>query len=454
MTGIPFMDDGSAMIQFGFLPGYSGFQPQLPAPGSDAATPQGHTETNPTRSAPSSAPYAPAAMFAPMTMMTPAYMMAYPQMGVAAGGAGYAGATAQSGPTAGGGHVTANPTNATTQEAGPAAGGFGGYGGVGMYGGFAMPVMMIAPVFFQMGYPMVFQGSQAQPPVEAPVADVPVDGVDMPVDDIDVPDPVAPPPVNTDPVVVDVVPEDAGDEVPTTILPIVELDGSEFAAYRSVQESVRQETNLSFELQTQDGDTITLDFSQIDSLDTSLLRGQTTDGDRVEDESYTEDMERVVNMDVVGDLDDAEKAAIDSVLSSVVSAVQSFFSGNTGDAIAQLKAMDFDSAELAELSLNMSMTQNASISKSYLGEAEGLQDLMSRDANVGQALEFIASEQRRLIDLAKDVLDAPSAAKLVRSLVPPMMSDPFADLSAQVAENGAVEAPVDEADDDREEEDA
>ena len=158
-------------------------------------------------------------------------------------------------------------------------------------------------------------------------------------------------------------------------------------------------------------------------------------------------MERVVNMDVVGDLSDAEKAAVDSVLASVVNAVQSFFSGNVGDAVAQLKAMDFDTGELAELSLNMSMSRSAEISKSYLGGAESLQDLMSRDANVGQALEFIASEQKRLIDLAKDVLDAPSAARLVRSLVPPMMSDPFADLAQQVADNGTVVAPVDEAGD-------
>ena len=290
-------------------------------------------------------------------------------------------------------------------------------------------------------------------PVEG-LVEGPVEGqLDAPVDEIDIPDPVAPPPVNTDPVVVDVVPEEAVEDVPTTIMPIVELDGSEFAKYRSVEKSVQQETSLSFQLQTQDGDTITLDFSQIDSLDMSRLRARTVEGERVADETYTEDMERVVNMDVVGDLDDAEKAAIDSVLSSVVSAVQSFFSGNTGEAIAQLKAMDFDSAELAELSLNMSMTKSATISKSYLGEAEGLQDLMSRDANVGQALEFIASEQKRLIDLAKDVLDAPSAAKLVRSLVPPMMSDPFADLFEQVAANGAVEAPVEEAGDDGEEDD-
>ncbi len=432
------------MILFGMPMGFGAFTQQqqyLPAAGA------AHTTDNPTSSAPNAGVPAPAATtgamtgpkMAPMTMMTPAYMMAYPQMSQMGqmSGAGYAGGAAAAG-AAGSGHVTANPTNATVQQDVGAAG-FGGYGGTGMYGGFAMPVMMMAPVFFQLGYPMVFQGSQAQPPVtdagtvaaDAPAVDAPAAEV------VDVPDPVAQAPVNTDPVVIDVVPETDAADAPT-VPPIVQLDNGDFAKYRSIEKSARQETSLSLELTTKDGDTITLDFSQIDSFDMSRFRGRTADGDKVTDQSYNEGMERVVNMDVLGNLSDEEKAAVDSVLQSVMQAVDSFFRGDVGQAVQKLKAMDFDGGQLAELSLNMSMSKSAEVSKAFFNGADAMQDLMDRDANLSQALEFIASEQKRLIDLAKDVLDAPSAVGLVRSLMPPLMSDPFAELAEQVAEGGVA----------------
>ncbi len=449
------------MIQFGLPAGFGAFTQQQYLPTSDAA----HTTDNPTNAAANAgtSATAPAAMagtmtgvvMTPVTMMTPAYMMAYPQMSsVAYPGAAASGAATGAAAT-GGGHVTANPTNATVQQQAGAAG-FGGYGGTGMYGGFAMPVMMMAPVFFQLGYPMVFQGSQAQPPVtgddtgvvdaaEVPVTDVPVE------DAVDVPDPVAPAPVNTDPVVVDVVPQTDTDDAPA-VPQIVQLDNGDFAKYRSVEKSARQETSLSLELTTKDGDTITLDFSQIDSVDMNRFRGRTADGDKVADQSYTEGMERVVNMDVLGNLSAEEQAAVDTVLQSVMEAVDSFFRGDTGQAIQKLKAMDFDSGQLAELSLNMSMSKSAEVSKAYFNGADAMQDLMDRDANLSQALEFIASEQKRLIDLAKDVLDAPSAVGLVRSLMPPLMSDPFAELAQQVADGGDV-ADADAAEQSEDEDD-
>ena len=120
-----------------------------------------------------------------------------------------------------------------------------------------------------------------------------------------------------------------------TVPPIVQLDNGDFAKYRSIEKSARQETSLSLELKTKDGDSITLDFSQIDSFDMSRFRGRTADGDRVADQSYNEGMERVVNMDVLGDLSDAEQAADDSVLQSVMQAVESFFRGDTGQAVTR-----------------------------------------------------------------------------------------------------------------------
>ena len=140
-------------------------------------------------------------------------------------------------------------------------------------------------------------------------------------------------------------------------------------------------------------------------------------------------------MDVVGDLSAEEKAAIDTVLSTIVQAVNKFFTGNVGDAVAKLKQMDFDGQQLAELSLNMSMSKSVAVTNGYHNGDNYLHDLKNRDDGINQALEFLASEQKRLVDVAKDYFDAPSAAKLVRSLVPPMLSEPFAQLREQVATN-------------------
>ena len=120
------------------------------------------------------------------------------------------------------------------------------------------------------------------------------------------------------------------------------------------------------------------------------------------------------------------------MLDAVITSVQSFFSGDTSAAIDRLKSMDFDTAQLGELALNMSMSKSVEMTRGYHNGSDRLHDLMEEDADVASALEFIASEQKRLIDVAGSVLDRPSSAKLVRSLLPPLMSEPFAALESKV----------------------
>ncbi|MCR9258372.1 MAG: hypothetical protein NXH95_01525 [Pseudomonadaceae bacterium] len=402
----------------------------------------------------------------PVAMMSPAYLMAYVQMPVAIGGftaampgasfapnaatgatAGMAGmpASAADNPN-GASHVTANPTNSTASAAMPSMAGYGGYGGVGGYAGYAMPMMMMAPVFLQMGYPMVFQGSVAQPPAAvAEPEEVAVPSSPQPATPDIQTDAVPDAPVVTDSPVIDVVPQSDPDQPSSSLpsLPISSLQADDFADYKLIEKSKQTETNLSFSLTTKEGDQITLNFSQIDATSTMRFNGETLEGGTMKDSSFTEESERIVNMDVVGDLSEDEKAAIDKVMATVIEAVNAFFTGKTGDAVAKLKAMDFDGAQLAELSLNMSLSKSASVSKAYHDGVDYLHDLKNRDADIGQALEFMATEQKRMIDMAKDLLDAPSAAKLIRSLVPPMMSEPFAQLAEQIAQP-VVEDTADE----------
>ncbi len=435
---------------------YAGYQPQRAETSAGQAS-GGHTVANPTSATGGfmSAPM----MMAPMTMMSPAYMMAYPQMMGGAGTMMAPGAVPVSSAGAtGGSHVTANPTNAMAKQSSGFAGGFGGYGGMGMpmMGGFAMPSMMMSPVFMVFGFPMVFGGSAAQPPIEgevqAPLEEpaVEVDAPRVPV--LDVPDivdivdgeaptvDVVPPGAASDDVAPEVSvasDEEAAPQLPT--LPITQLDAEDFSRYRMVEKSRQQEATLSLELTTAEGDLITLDFSQIDSAERSNFRGVSLEGEQIKDRYYNETMERVVNMSVQGELNAEEQTAIDSVLSSVVDVVQQFFTGNVGQAVTRLKTMDFDAQQLSELSLNMSLTKSAQVSKAFHNGMDHLHDLKNRDGDIAQVLDFLASEQKRLIDMASDVLDTPSAARLVRSLVPPMLSDPFAVLRDEVAAGGSAD---------------
>ena len=438
------------MTQFGFTPlaGSAGFyfpQQQQPAPAN---------------AAPSAAPAAaqsPAPVAAAPFALSPAYLSVLPQFAAPVGGFGYgAGASAAPQGSAGSGqHVTSNPTNALASSAAP-----NGLTGSGFTSGFAAvgvaaaPVVLLSPVFLAFGFPVVFQGSPAQPPVGNPPPP-PVDQTPPPVDTPDTPDvpdvPTTPtPPADDGLPDVDVVPggDDQASNGPR--LPITELNAEDFARYRLREKSLQQETSVSLQLTTQDGDVISLEFSQLDSLDVSRFRGRTLEGARISDRSFKQDNERVVNTQVVGDLSAEESAAVDTVLSGIIDAVNSFFSGQVGDAVDKLQQLDFDGAQLAELSLNLSQTKSAEVTRAYRNGADALDQLRERDADVEQALEFIATEQKRLVDLAAEVFEAPSAARLVRSLVAPLLDEPFSQLQDKLlaaAESETSDNDVTESDD-------
>ena len=82
----------------------------------------------------------------------------------------------------------------------------------------------------------------------------------------------------------------------------------------------------------------------------------------------------------------------------------------------------------------------------------GCMTLRNRDADVVNALEFMANEQKRLIDVASEVLEMPSAVKMVKALIPPMMSEPFAELRDEIQSAKEViesdSEPVTESEDD------
>ena len=417
---------------------------------------QVHQTTNPnsTGSTAGFTMMAPMVMAVPVypVMLMPAFMMAQPQMlggqipgqvptqmiegqMATSGGAGSGGT---------GGHVTANSTNSLQTNAGFGGGQFGYTGGVGQ-----MPMMM-SPVLMALGFPvMMFGGAGMQTTTANQTAAEPalVDGgVDNAVVVDDVLADFTPPPVTDsvppDPAIIDVVPPGSSDSPTLPTLPIAEVSAADFSKYRLLETERKSESTLALQLTTQDGDLITLDFSQLDLQGMSRFNGKTVDGERVSDFSLIDDTERVVNMEVSGDLSAEEQVAIDAVLSSVIDVVQNFFSGDMEGAISKLKMMDFDGGQLAQLSLNMSMTKRAEISRGYHNGEDQLHHLKEKDAEIAKSLYFLGSEQKRLIEAASSVLDTPSAVKLIRTLMLPMLSEPFAELKDEIANNGVADDPA------------
>jgi hypothetical protein len=384
----------------------------------------------------------------PMVMgyLSPAYLMVAPQMAQMGGMSpmlnpmmGQTGMPGAS-PTESGGHVTHNPTNSMAGSAGAYPGGAypGGMAGGAMaapvgFGAFMMaqPILM-APVFLQFGMPVFANyGYGPQPPVAGEVPG-PTTGP--------VPEPVTVEPVD------EAVPAPGNEEPaePEFELPIKQYSAEEFSRFRMKSLDAELVTSLELSLKTKDGDLVTLDFNQVDVLQRTRFAGKSLDGDRVRVNSFNEETDRIVNMNVTGDLSDAEKAAVDAVLERVIEVANKFFDGSVGAALGKLKTMEFDTGTLAELSLKMSMTRSVEFTRAYQGGEEQLRRLASRDGEVNNMLEFFADEQKKLIDMANEVLDGESSARLVKSLLPPMLEEPLQALVEQVAEHQAPQPVEDE----------
>lgn len=177
--------------------------------------------------------------------------------------------------------------------------------------------------------------------------------------------------------------------------------------------SERNETEFSLELRTREGDVVSLNFRQLDYRSSAQGNGTSVS---------EQGLDRMVNMSVTGDLSDAEFAAIDRLLAQVTEEAASFFEGDLLATAARLTSLDFDSEQLASFSLDFTRTSQIELTQVYTDSSQSLSDLASRDSGVASLLEMLASTQRQLMEDAKVLFDAPSAAKFARSLVPELFS--------------------------------
>lgn len=224
------------------------------------------------------------------------------------------------------------------------------------------------------------------------------------------------------------------------------LNPDDFAKLRARSLDAAKQTTLALELTTRDGDTIRLDFSQIDTFSRTWLKGETSDGARVRASGGSTSTQRYVDMQISGDLSDDEKSAIDAVLQDVIDVANRFCNGDMRAAVAHLADMDVDTSQLADVSLKMSMTRSQQLSKVAIGgDSARVQQAAQASSGVSRTLAYLADGQKDLIATAKTRFDDRSAVHLVTQLLPAMIAPaarPASAPSASTTDASATATPA------------
>jgi hypothetical protein len=122
------------------------------------------------------------------------------------------------------------------------------------------------------------------------------------------------------------------------------------------------EQTLDLEVKTRDGDTITI---SIDALQKMRVNGADWNGMTgfagLQGDGTLESFKGMYSesslFEVDGELDDAEKAALDDLIGSIMDLADSFYGGDMADAMDKASQLSLDPAELASMSLEMTQTQ-------------------------------------------------------------------------------------------------
>lgn len=167
--------------------------------------------------------------------------------------------------------------------------------------------------------------------------------------------------------------------------------------------------DFSFDLKTQDGDTVTITASatQSERAEASSVRYE---GPYREYNAARVGVERSqsssFNIQVDGDLDESELAAINDLLSQVGELSESFYSGNIGEAFEMALNIGFDESEIARFSLDLKQEVITTIETAYAQFTPG-PELAPSKLDIQQQLEFAKGDNTitRLLDFIRMLED-------------------------------------------------
>ena len=173
--------------------------------------------------------------------------------------------------------------------------------------------------------------------------------------------------------------------------------------------AMRTSNSMSLEVITQDGDRVTVDFSQRQgSLE------MRTGGLSVNASAFSEKWD----MEVRGNLDDDEVAALEELFADVQKLSETFFGGDLGAALEEAMSLGFDGNELASMSLNLRQQSFSNVSRAYgqAGPSMPTERLESQRSNIADYVD----SYMKAIDKASPSLSNPlsNLQDMLAQLVP------------------------------------
>ena len=155
-----------------------------------------------------------------------------------------------------------------------------------------------------------------------------------------------------------------------------QLNALEQLSETEINYSLSKSSSIS--IQTNDGDTVTIDFAEALAYQRSEMTGAYASNN--EDGSTTsgafsqlsESRYHAVgfSFSVEGELDEDEKAAIGALVQDVSELADEFFNGDLDKAFEQATQLGFDENELSGFSLKMTRTESVSVAQAYAQVAE------------------------------------------------------------------------------------
>jgi hypothetical protein len=155
--------------------------------------------------------------------------------------------------------------------------------------------------------------------------------------------------------------------------------------------------SFSLELTTQDGDRVSIDISRSSQFGfaSSFQTGADSSSLSLSQQSSSSSS---FSLNVTGDLDEGEMAAINQLLQDVDQIAGEFFQGNLDEAFNQALALNIDREELSSLNLQLQKTTTTSAIAAY--ESTAKSDLEAPQAQTASAI----SELNNLLDNIQNIL--------------------------------------------------
>ena len=188
------------------------------------------------------------------------------------------------------------------------------------------------------------------------------------------------------------------------------LDGDSQVAAAQVSAASERSYSRSdasqFEITTQEGDKVSINVYALQESVSGQAASASEDGiSYLRYESQSQSF--AFDFSVEGDLNEAEKAAIEDIMKSAGKVSDLFFSGDVMGAIQKGFDMGFDPSTLASFSmtLNTSQTVKTSQAVSAYAQNSGMRSIQEPLADYRDALESLAEKTSKIFDDFRDVAD-------------------------------------------------